>query len=286
MDISNWWRNTKSGPGKPPRDTFVAMNSRDEQAPSPAPLPVPSRSFTTPELEAVIGRALELQTNTSARKDESLSEADVVRIGQELGLDAATVRRAMAEVHGRPEEKEHGALVALAGRRTARASRVIPRDAASVTSALDRHLREVEFMTAGRRFGNCTRYELNPSLSARMSRLTQRFSRSDKPLNLEQVDVAVSPLDERSSLVEVSVELGAMRGGLIAGVLGSSTVASGAWATIVWATPFIDPLMLIGLPVVAGGWLGTRAIYRHIFSSTEDTLESLLDRLETIQARL
>ncbi len=271
----------KSGPRKPRRDTFVGMNSRDDQPPaSPDNLPVPARSFTTPELEAVIRRALELQTTTSDRVDESLSEADVVRIGQELGLDVATVRRAMAEVHGKPKDKEHGALVALAGRRTAHASRVISRDAASVKAALDRHLREVEFMTAGRRFGNYARYELNPSLSAKMSRITQRFSRSDKPLNLEQVDVAVAPLDEGSSLVELSVDLATMRGGLVAGVLGSSTVASGVWAAIVWASPFIDPLMLVGLPAIAGGWLGTRAIYRHIFSSTEDNLERLLDRLE------
>ncbi len=258
------------------------MNTRDDpnSALPAGNLPIQSRNFSTPELEAVIRRALELQTNTSMRMEESLSEADVVRIGQELGLDVATVRRAMAEVHGRPEQKESGALVALAGNKIVRVSRVLHRDAASVESTLDRYLRELEFMVPDRRSGNRTRYERNASLAAMMSRITQRFSRSDKPLNLEQVEVAVSPLDERSTLVQLSVDLATMRGSLVAGVLGSSTAASGAWAIVVWATAIVDPLMLIGLPAIAGGWLGTRAIYRSIFSSTEDRLESLLDRLE------
>ena len=258
------------------------MNTRDDpDSPSPAGnLPASSRNFTTSELEAVIRRASELQSNTSTRMEESLSEADVVRIGQELGLDIATVRRAMAEVHGRPEQKESGALVAVAGNRIVRVSRVLQRDAASVESALDRYLREMEFMVPDRRSGNRTRYERNPSIGAMMSRITQKFSRADKPLNLEQVNVAVSPLDERSSLVELSVDLAVMRGGLVAGVLGSSTAASGVWAIVVWGSAIIDPLMLIGIPVIAGGWLGTRAIYRSIFSSTEDRLESLLDRIE------
>jgi hypothetical protein len=258
------------------------MASQDDpnSALPPANLPVHSRSFTTPELEAVIRRALELQANTSARTEESLSEADVVRIGHELGLDVATVRRAMAEVHGAPAQKESGVLVALAGSKIVRASRVVQRDAASVQSALDRHLRELELMIPDRRSGNRTRYERDASLAAKMSRITQRFSRSDKPLNLERVDVAVSPLDERSALVELSVDLAAMRGGLVAGVLGSTTAASGVWALMVWASAIVDPLMLIGIPAIAGGWAGTRAIYRTIFSSTEDRLESLLDRLE------
>lgn len=256
------------------------MNDDQASPPPSGNLPAPARNYTTPELEAVIRRALEIQTNASARVDESLSEADIVRIGQELGLDAVTVRRAMAEVHSRPVEKESGTLVALAGAKTARASRVIQRDAASVTAMIDTHLREAELMVPGRRYGNRTRYKRNPSLAAKMSRITQRFSRNDKPLNITEVDVAVSPLDERSALVEMSVDLATTRGSLIAGVLGSSTVASGVWATTVWATSFVDPLMLIGLPVIAGGWLGTRAIYRTIFTSAEDQLESLLDRLE------
>ena len=106
--------------------------------PTPTPdLPATSRNLTTAELEAVIRRAVELQTGNSARTEDGVSEVEVVRIGQELGIDAATVRRAMAEVRVRPAEEE-GALRRIAGGPgTVRASRVVRCPAASTHSQLD-----------------------------------------------------------------------------------------------------------------------------------------------------
>lgn len=122
------------------------MKRRDDQdnpEHQASTLPVPSRNFTTQELEAVIRRAVELQAGNSARTEEGVSEVEVVRIGEELGLDPTTVRRAMAEVRGRPVE-ERGALVKLVGVGTVRAARVLRRPAASTGLLLDRYLRETE----------------------------------------------------------------------------------------------------------------------------------------------
>src|SRR5690606_21557650 len=77
-------------------------------------LPSASRHFTTRELEAVIRRAVELQAGSTARADEGVSDVEIVRIGKELGLEPATIRRAMAEVRTRTAD-EGGALVTLAG---------------------------------------------------------------------------------------------------------------------------------------------------------------------------
>jgi hypothetical protein len=84
--------------------------------------PAPSTNLTTSELEAVIRRAAELQAGSSARAEEGVSEAEVVKIGQELGLEPAAVRRAIAEVRSRPAE-ERGALVGMVGERVVRTSR-------------------------------------------------------------------------------------------------------------------------------------------------------------------
>ena len=247
-----------------------------ERAPN---LPVTSRNFTTQELEAVIRRALELQAGSAARTEDALSDVDVVRIGQELGLEPATVRRAMAEVSHRPVE-EQGMLVTVVGARTVRASRVLRRPAASIGLLLERYLRESELMVAQRRFPDRTRYVRDSSLAAGWARFTRGFSRSHQPLNLNQLDVAVSALDADSCLLEISVDMATMRGGLLAGVLGSSTVASAGWVAAVWATAIADPLMLLGIPVVAGSWFGMRAIYKTIGRSIQEKLESLLDRVE------
>jgi hypothetical protein len=48
----------------------------------------------------------------------------------------------------------------------------------------------------------------------------------------------------------------------------------------VWATAIADPLMLVGIPFVAGSWYGMRAIYGTIQKSIQDKLESLIDRVE------
>ena len=59
---------------------------------------MPDRSLSPDELERVIRRAAELQT---AREDlpEHLDDAEVLRIGREVGLHEAHVRRALLELH-------------------------------------------------------------------------------------------------------------------------------------------------------------------------------------------
>jgi hypothetical protein len=252
---------------------------RDDRPPSRLPAQPAPRSLTTTELEAVIRRAIELQASHPTRGDDGVSEADVVRIGQELGLEPAAVRRAMAEVRGRPPE-ERGALDGFVGAAIVRASRVVQRPALEVAKVLDRHLRDVELMVPQRRFGDRTVYVRDSSISAGLARFTRGFARAQQPLNLKQLDVAVSAIDAGSCLVEASVNLNAVRGGLFAGVFGSSGVLATGWATAVWATAVADPLMLLGLPVLLGGWAGTRAIYSQITRNNRDRLELLLDRLE------
>ncbi|NLG63459.1 MAG: hypothetical protein GX539_14570 [Candidatus Cloacimonetes bacterium] len=241
--------------------------------------PAPSTNLTTSELEAVIRRAAELQAGSSARAEEGVSEAEVVKIGQELGLEPAAVRRAIAEVRSRPAE-ERGALVGMVGERVVRTSRVVQRPAATVAAVLDRYLREKEYMVAQRRFHNRTRYVRNPSIAAGIARFASGFSRAHPPLDMKELDVAVSRIDEASCIVEVGVDMGGMRGGLVAGLLGSSSAMAVGWSAAVLATPIADVLLLLGIPLVGGAWLGMRAIYGNITGSVRDKLESLLDRLE------
>lgn len=258
------------------------MDDRDDSNlpdPRPANMPVSSRNLTTQELEAVIRRAVELQAGGSTRSAEGVPEAEVVKIGQELGLEPTTVRRAMAEVRGLPAG-EGGVLDKVVGEETVRASRVVRRPAARVASELEHFLCETELMMPQRRFPDRTRYVRDSSLAAGLTRFTRGLSRSQQPVDLKQLDVAISALDAESCLVEVRVDLGGTRGGLAAGVLGSGSVAAAGLATTVWATPVADPFMLLGIPVLGGAWYGMRAIYRSIRRSTQDKLESLLDRVE------
>lgn len=251
----------------------------DQESSGPSNLPVTSHSFSNEELEAVIRRAVELQATGLTRTEDGVSELEVVRIGQELGLEPAMVRRAMAEVRGRPTD-ESGALVTLAGSRTVRAARVLRRPAASTGLLLDRYLRETELMMPQRRFQDRTRYRRDASLAAGLTRFTRGFGRGHPLLNLKEMDVAVAALDADSCLLEVSVDMGGERAGIVAGVLGSSGALATGWAVTAWATAVANPLMLLGIPLIAGAWWGTRALYDVMRNSVQEKLESFLDRVE------
>ena len=97
---------------------------------------------------------------------------------------------------------------------------------------------------------------------------------------MQRLDVAATPLDEESCLLELSVDLKAARAGTAAGAAGIGGALGSGLAVTIWATPIADPLMLLGLPVVAGAWYGVRAIFGAVHRSIEDKLEALLDRIE------
>lgn len=239
---------------------------------------VPARNLTTQQLEAVIRRAVELQAGPASR-EEGVSETEVVRIGQELGLEPGAVRRAIAEVRSQPPE-EHGLLGRTMGPGVVRAARVLRRPAAATGMLVEQYLRESELMVVQRRFPDRTRYMKDSSLAAGLARLARGFTRTGEPLNLKQLDVGVAALDSDSCLIEVSVDMSDGRAGAVAGAVVAGGGGAAGLAVAVWATPIADPFMLLGIPVFAGIWYGIRAIYRGAQRSTQDKLESFLDRLE------
>ncbi|MBD0321089.1 MAG: hypothetical protein ICV87_12190 [Gemmatimonadetes bacterium] len=244
--------------------------------PSPdAGLPV--RRVSSQELEAVIRRATELQF---ARGDaeEGLPESEVMRIGKELGLEPAHVRRAISEVRGQPRE-EKGMMVSVMGPETVRAVRTIRRPAAQLGMELEEYLLKCEYMTVQRRFPDRTRYVRDDGVGAQLARVGVKMSLRLTPLNLRKVDVHVSPLDEDSALLELSAPLGAMRTGLaVGGVVGGGGGGAALGTALAIMGP--DPALLVGFPVFGAAMLLMRGIYRGVSGSVHDKLEGFLDRIE------
>ncbi|HEX8362413.1 MAG TPA: hypothetical protein VF613_20000 [Longimicrobium sp.] len=244
--------------------------------PSPEPGP-PARRVSTAELEAVIRRATELQF---ARGDaeEGLPEAEVMRIGKELGLEPAHVRRAILEVRGQPRE-EKGMMVSVMGPDTVRAARTIRRPAAALGMSLEEYLVKCEFMVVQRRFPDRTRYVRGNGMGAALGRAAAKMGQRSPMLDLRQVDVHVSPADEDTAYVELSVPMGSVRTGLtVGGVVGGG--GAGAAAGISTAIMFADPFALVGFPIFGAAVLGARLIYRSVAGGVQERLEAFLDRVE------
>jgi hypothetical protein len=253
----------------------------------PAPQPgggLPARRLSSQELEAVIRRAVEIQS-AAGTPDEGISEGEVIRIGQELGIDAVTVRRAITDVRGRPPE-ERGVLARTMGPGSIRAARTVRRNAAATGLLLEEYLVRCEYMVVQRRFPDRTRYVRGTGFGAAIGRGMRKFGQSHAALDLAQLDVSVSALDDDSCLVEVSMDTTSMRAGMAAGAAAVGGSAAAGITAAVLATPIIDPLALLSLPALLGSWWGMRGIYGAVQHSTQDKLESFLDRLEHNELKL
>jgi len=246
---------------------------------------LPARRVSSQELEAIIRRAVEIQMAAGGEEGDGIPEAEVVRIGRELGLEPATVRRAIADVRGRPPA-ERGVLSATMGAKTVVAARTVRRPAAAVGMLLEEYLVTCEYMVVQRRFPDRTRYVRGTGMGAAMGRAFRKVQERHASLDLPHMDVAVSAVDEDTCYVELSVDMGSMRSGLFAGAVAGGGGAAAAIVTAVLATPIVDPLALTAIPVLGGSLLGMRAIFGSMSRSTHEKLESFLDRLEHGELRI
>lgn len=240
----------------------------------------PARRLGNHELEAVIRRAVELQgARGDAESAEGVTEGEVVRIGEELGLDPVLVRRAISEVRSRPPE-ERGMLAGVMGPAAARASRTIRRPAAATGMLLEEYLTRAEYMVVQRRFSDRTRYVRGTGVGAAMGRMARSFSSRHPALELKELDVGVFAVDDSTCVVELSVDLGSPRGWLAGVGAGTGGSAAATVAAFALATPAPDLLALVGLPALALTLWGSRAAYRGHYRTMHERLEAFLDRLE------
>jgi hypothetical protein len=246
---------------------------------------LPARMLSSTELEAVIKRAVELQTVRETEMTDGLSDAEVVRIGKELGLEQHLVRRAIAEVRSRPPE-EHGLLSGVMGPGLVRAARTIRRPAVELGIFLERYLIETEFMVVERRFPDRTRYVRAQGIGAAVGRTFSKVGSRVAPLDLQGVDVGVALAEEDSSIVTLSVDLSGVRAGTAAGGWLGGLGGGGTVAAIVLATTAPHLLALAGIGVAAAGIFGARGAYRMVARQTQNKLEAFLDRLEHGELRL
>ncbi|HET6233250.1 MAG TPA: hypothetical protein VFE05_24450 [Longimicrobiaceae bacterium] len=240
---------------------------------------LPARRLSAQQLEAVIRRAVELQSGPGAA-DEGTSEAEVVRIGRELGLAPDVVRRAIGEVRAQVPA-ETGVMAKVMGPGVIRAARTIRKPAAPTGLHVERYLIECEYMVVQRRFPDRTRYVRASGAAAAVGRAMSRVGARHQQLQVRELDVAVSYVDDDSCLIELSTSMTGARAGMAAGGLAVGTASGGmvGLATVI-ALHAAAPLLLVGLPVTAAVMYGMKVGYGSMVERTHTEMEALLDRLE------
>jgi hypothetical protein len=260
----------------------------DEKASPPAP-----PGYLTPldrsALERVLARAAELQA-LSAEPPEGLSDAQLVDLGQEVGISSEHVRQALAEERTRvtvPEE--HGVVGSWFGPTIATASRVVPGSPEQVLALLDSWMQREELLRVRRRYGERLTWEARRDF---VGSIQAGFNFGGRPYALTpaaEVGATVMAVAPDRVLVRLDANFAGSRRRSVgwSAAIGGLGVASGAGLVGLASLVPEMPGLLIGA-VIGSVWTltgglgaaGVAAAQRRRFARGQLAIEQILDRLE------
>jgi hypothetical protein len=237
--------------------------------------------LTPGEVQLVLRRAAELERRESAGPDgESLAPAEVEALATEVGLSAAAVRQALAEVRAGALEMPHppGALERVLGPNTVVVERTIGVPEAELQRRVERALRG-ELLRKQRDFGSRSVWEHAPGWLPALRRSLD-WSGQLTLGGARTVEVTVVEAGDGRSTVRLAVDVGALQRKVLAGA-SLGTAAGVAAALVLWAmgTP-VALEWLAAAGATATGSIASLRVYRRELSTTAMALEHLCDTLE------
>ena len=236
-------------------------------------------------VDRVLARALELQASGSLdTQAEQLTEAQLLELAKEVGLDAVNLRQALAEERTRvsvPEER--GLLATLYGGAQASAQRTVRGTPAQVLKALDEWMQRQECL-AVQRYHSTERivWEARRGLAESLRRSIS--SRGQALARATDVSATVIPVEQGRVLVRLDARLHGYR----AMMANQSVALAGAGLALGGVVAIISPFVLAAAVPVAifapAGFAAGRASQRRTVERAQLALEQVLDRLERGEA--
>ena len=257
---------------------------------SPLPAPVPRQTLLDRQaLERVLARAAELQgAGSIPDSTDLLSESQLLEIGSEVGLNAATLNQALAEERTRiavPEER--GFAAQIAGASYATATRTLRGTPAEVLATVDSWMQKEECLSVQRRFTDRITWEPQRGIFGKIKKGMNLGGRGYHLMDAGQVSGTVLPVDGERVVVRLDADLHSSRsrriwsGGALAGVGGVASAVIGL-GLVIAHIPLIIAAASAVLPF-AGSTFAAYQIarsHRTVLASVQLALEQVLDRLE------
>jgi hypothetical protein len=242
------------------------------------------------QLERIIARAAVFQNAHGEGEQRQLSEAEIISIGEEVGLSPEHVRRALAEWRADslapPEPDDDPIATRLAGPANVRVRRLIEGGAASVHRRFERHLREAEYMRPVRMREFESLWECNDGLASSikrgLSQVLDTEGRSYELSELKSLSIVTAPVSTGETMVTLTADLSDDRSELLGGwgwTLGALAIVGLVF--IITSGDWWSWLLLIG--AVAGTAVAPFLMARSFRAARRRTallLEGLLDQLE------
>jgi hypothetical protein len=251
--------------------------------------PHPGRALARRDFEEVIRRAAELAAR-EGDDDERLTEDEVLRIGQELGLSAHHMKRALYEL---PElsaaprwyDRYFGpAIFSVA--------RVVPGQPDPTLHRVEDYLVTREYQQIARRRGHTVAFTPAEDTLSTLARAFMRPGRRHVIARASRLMISVQPLPDDESHVRLDVDLGDERkrrvtagiafGGVAGAVFGSAAAALVAVNSPALLGPFPAILAFSGtfLAVGAASVSAAAAGFKNRVLAAKFELAGLLDRVE------
>jgi hypothetical protein len=252
------------------------------------PTPPPGRSLDRAALERVLARASELQAGVGDAT-ESMTEAQLVELGKEVGLSPEHVRQAIAEEATRVAVTEpEGVSSGVFGPTTAWAQRVITGSQADVLARIDRYMQSDESLRVRRRFTERVTWEASRDIVGSIKRGFGVGGRSYALARADEVGATVVPVDDARVLVRLDASFGGTRHRSVIGggaIASAGLVGGGGLVTVAAMMPgsSMPIALVIGGVWAALGGAGFAAVaksYRTNVARAQLALEQALDRLE------
>ena len=265
------------------------MAASDEKPPVPAPVAPRQTLLDRQALERVLARAAELQGASALPESADLiSEGQLLEIGNEVGLNPATIKQALAEERTRINVPEERGLVAQsAGAGFATATRTVPGNARDVLAKLDAWMLREECLQVQRRFNDRITWEPQRGLFGKLRRTVNVSGRGFYLMDATQVSATVLPVDTSRVVVRLDADIHASRARRVgaSGVVATLGAAAGGvlgLALVVAHLPIIIAAGSVILPFAGGSAIAYRVARTHrgVLASVQLALEQILDRLE------
>ena len=246
---------------------------------------LPSRRIDREALEKIIQRAAELQAQEIDTGD-AMTEADLLKLGAEVGIDGRYLRQALYE-QGGGSPQEAGAVGKFFGPQRVYASRVVQGGKLDVETQLAHWMTEGEALAVKRRMPDRTIWEQQRGFMAQMKRGFGMGGRQYQLARAVDVTVIATQLESGYCHVELSADISHMRRGALGASLGGGgamlLVGAGALPLVASLGVAAFPLSLLALVPIAGGIAApviAGRVQRTRAAQMQLALEQVLDRLE------
>lgn len=261
----------------------------DEKSSVPASVPARQTLLDRQTLERVLARAAELQgAGAIPESSDLLSESQLLEIGTEVGLSAATLNQALAEERTRVNVPEERGLVAqIAGASFATATRTVPGTQREVLAKLDAWMQREECLQVQRKFADRITWEPQRGLFGKIRRTVNMSGRGYYLVDAGQVSGTVLPVDSSRVVVRLDADINASRAkrvgaGAFLAAMGAAASGIIGLALVVAHIPLFIAAGSAVLPF-AGSTIAAYKLarsHRTVLASAQLALEQVLDRLE------